>query len=74
VDRPATRALPSVLYSRRIEATDRKGPALRAIIEMNPDAIAIAESLDAERKAGKVRGPCTGSRSSSRTTSTPAIG
>ena len=48
------------LYSRRIEAIDRKGPALRAIIEMNPDAIAIAESLDAERKAGKVRGPLHG--------------
>ena len=48
------------LYSRRIEAIDRKGPALRAIIEMNPDAIAIAESLDAERKAGNVRGPLHG--------------
>jgi amidase len=48
------------LYSERIEAIDRKGPALRAIIEMNPDALTIADRLDGERKAGKVRGPLHG--------------
>src|SRR5262245_5301743 len=47
-------------YLARIEALDRQGPTLRSVIEINPDAIAIAESLDAERKAGKVRGPLHG--------------
>ena len=40
----------------RIEALDKRGPQLRSVLEINPDAIAIAESLDAERKAGRVRG------------------
>jgi amidase len=48
------------LYSRRIEAIDRSGPTLRSILEMNPDALAIADALDVERKAGKVRGPLHG--------------
>ncbi len=43
-------------YADRIEDLDRKGPTLRHIIEVNPDARSIAESLDAERKAGRVRG------------------
>jgi amidase len=47
-------------YTDRIEELDRKGPELRHIIEVNPDARAIAESLDAERKAGRVRGPLHG--------------
>ena len=47
-------------YMARIEALDKQGPALRAVLEINPDALAIAESLDAERKAGKVRGPLHG--------------
>ncbi len=47
-------------YLARIEALDRQGPMLRSVLETNPDAIAIAESLDAERKAGKVRGPLHG--------------
>ena len=48
------------LYLGRIDEIDRAGPALRSIIEVNPDALAIAEALDAERKAGKVRGPLHG--------------
>ena len=48
------------LYTERINAIDRQGPALRSIIELNPDALSIAESLDAERKAGRVRGPLHG--------------
>jgi amidase len=48
------------LYLARIEATNRRGPMLRAVIETNPDAIEIAESLDAERKQGKIRGPMHG--------------
>jgi amidase len=47
-------------YIDRIEELDRKGPALHHVIEVNPDARSVAESLDAERKAGKVRGPLHG--------------
>ena len=48
------------LYLDRITALDRKGPTLRHVLETNPDALAIADSLDKERKAGKVRGPLHG--------------
>jgi amidase len=41
-------------YVARIEAIDRSGPALHSVIELNPDALAIADRLDAERKD---RGP-----------------
>jgi amidase len=47
-------------YSARIEALDRRGPELRAVLELDPDAPATAGRLDAERKAGKVRGPLHG--------------
>ncbi|HWZ86939.1 MAG TPA: amidase [Thermoanaerobaculia bacterium] len=47
-------------YLGRIEALDRRGPELRAVLESNPEALAIAERLDAERKAGRVRGPLHG--------------
>lgn len=40
------------LYLDRIATTDRSGPTIYSIIELNPDALAIANSLDAERKAG----------------------
>jgi amidase len=47
---------------KRIEAIDRRGPTLRAVIELNPDALAQAKALDAERKgrAPKLRGPLHG--------------
>ena len=48
------------LYLRRIEEIDRSGPALRSVIEVNPDALAIADALDAERKATGPRGPLHG--------------
>ncbi|MDP9194999.1 MAG: amidase [Acidobacteriota bacterium] len=48
------------LYLVRIAAMDKRGPAVNAIIELNPDALSIADSLDAERKAGRVRGPMHG--------------
>ena len=48
------------LYSSRVEAVDRRGPALNSILEMNPEAIAIAEQMDAERKAKGARGPLHG--------------
>lgn len=47
-------------YLERIAAVDRSGPRLNAVIEVNPDALAIAAELDAERRAGKVRGPMHG--------------
>ena len=47
-------------YLERIEALDRRGPHLGAVIELNPDARAIAESLDRELRAGKKRGPLHG--------------
>ncbi len=47
-------------YIARIEAVDGRGPTLRSVLEVNPDALKIAEDLDAERKAGKVRGPLHG--------------
>lgn len=50
----------TALYLARIEAIDREGPSLRAVIETNPDAIAIAEALDEERRLGTVRGPLHG--------------
>jgi amidase len=47
-------------YLARIDAIDRNGPALRSILEINPDAAATADALDAERRAGRVRGPLHG--------------
>jgi amidase len=47
-------------YLKRIADLDRTGPALHHIIELNPDAMSIAASLDRERKAGRVRGPLHG--------------
>lgn len=47
-------------YIERIGELDRKGPALHHIIEVNPEARSIAETLDSERKAGKVRGSLHG--------------
>ncbi len=44
------------IYLKRIEAIDKNGPKLNAVIELNPDALAIADDLDKERKAGKIRG------------------
>ena len=44
------------LYLNRIEELNLQGPELRAVIEINPDALAIADALDAERAAGSVRG------------------
>ena len=48
------------LYLQRIETIDKTGPSLHAVIEINPDAISIAKAMDAERKAGKIRGPLHG--------------
>ena len=47
-------------YLGRIDALDKRGPAINAIIELNPEALAIADAMDRERKAGHVRGPLHG--------------
>src|SRR3989442_11084422 len=47
-------------YLQRIEELDRKGPALRSVLEANPDSLAQAAALDAERKAKGPRGPLHG--------------
>ncbi len=48
------------LYLARIEALDKRGPTLNAVIELNPDALAIAAALDAERQEHGPRGPLHG--------------
>ncbi|MDD3716432.1 MAG: amidase [Candidatus Marinimicrobia bacterium] len=47
-------------YLERIEKIDKKGPALNAMICINPDALAFARELDAEIRTGKMRGPLHG--------------
>src|SRR5215204_319457 len=44
------------LYLDRIERIDKSGPFLNSVIEINPDALTLADQLDNERKQGKVRG------------------
>jgi amidase len=48
------------MYLKRIKEIDKKGPELNAVIEINPDALLIAQNMDFERIAGKVRGPLHG--------------
>src|SRR5882724_4335206 len=47
-------------YLERIDEIDKRGPALNAVIEINPDALAIADALDKERREKGVRGPLHG--------------
>ena len=47
-------------YAQRVEALDWAGPALRSVICLNPHALAEARAMDAERRAGRVRGPLHG--------------
>lgn len=54
-----SRAL-TAAYLARIDAIDRAGPLLNSVIETNPDALAMADARDAERRAGTVRGPLHG--------------
>ena len=48
------------MYLARIETLDRSGPMLRSVLEVNPDALAIADALDAERATSGPRGPLHG--------------
>jgi amidase len=48
------------LYIERIEEIDERGPTLRSVLQINPDAVAIADELDQERKDKGPRGPLHG--------------
>jgi amidase len=48
------------MYLERIDALDRQGPELRAVLEVNPRALEIAADLDRERRAQGARGPLHG--------------
>jgi amidase len=56
--RPARRIAEQ--YLSRIQTLDRNGPSLNSVIELNPDALAIADALDAERRISGLRGPLHG--------------
>src|SRR5438477_5996769 len=47
-------------YLERIQNVDKQGPKVNSILELNPDALEIAESLDRERKEKGARGPLHG--------------
>ena len=47
-------------YLARIDSIDKHGPGLNAVIELNPDALTLADALDRERKAKGPRGPLHG--------------
>lgn len=48
------------LYLKRIDAIDKAGPKLNAVIQVNPDALNMADAMDREREKGKIRGPLHG--------------
>ena len=48
------------MYLDRVEEIDKNGPTIRSYLEINPDALTIADRLDRERREGKVRGPLHG--------------
>ena len=48
------------MYLKRIEAYDKQGPRINAVITLNPKAMEIAKALDAERKAKGARSPIHG--------------
>lgn len=48
------------LFLERIKNLDKNGPRVNSIIEVNPQALSIADAMDMERKSGKVRGPMHG--------------
>jgi amidase len=47
-------------YLKRIEQLDRSGPTLNSVLELNPEALQLADALDAERREGHLRGPLHG--------------
>ncbi len=55
-----TSRLITEMYLKQIDAIDKKGHLINAVIEINPDARFIADKMDEERKTGKLRGPMHG--------------
>jgi amidase len=47
-------------YIERIRSLDERGPTIRSVLEVNPDALEIADMLDEERRANRLRGPLHG--------------
>src|SRR6195256_363418 len=47
-------------YSQRIDDIDKHGPTINSVLELNPDALSIADALDRERKSKGPRGPMHG--------------
>src|SRR5258708_12706159 len=47
-------------YMKRIQALDREGPGVNSVIELNPNALAMAKAADAARAAGQNLGPLMG--------------
>ena len=47
-------------YLAQIEQIDRRGPVMKSVIELNPDALSIADTIDRERKGKGARGPLHG--------------
>src|SRR6185295_5721714 len=47
-------------YLNRIQAIDERGPHLNSVIELNPDALALAQMADADRRRGRLHGPLHG--------------
>jgi len=47
-------------YTARIDSLDQRGPALRHMLDLNPELLMIAEGLDRDRKEGRIRGPLHG--------------
>jgi amidase len=47
-------------YTARIDSMDKRGPTLNHVLEINPDALTIADQKDGERTAGKPHGPLHG--------------
>ena len=55
-----TSRLITELYLKRIDQIDKKGIMLNSVIELNKDALNMADAMDKERGNGKVRGPLHG--------------
>ena len=55
-----TSRLITELYLKRIDKIDKNGPKLNSVIELNKDALNMADAMDKERAKGKVRGPLHG--------------
>src|SRR5215467_3588799 len=47
-------------YLKRIDELDREGPGVNSVIQLNPDALELAEAADAARAHGKKLGPLQG--------------